>query len=79
MILKFADLFYHKSVMDHQLRYKYEQYQANSEESFTGLGIEKSSSQTWFNHASDQPASSKKGTYDDSLLYVVILHLDVDV
>ena len=60
MILEFADLFYFRNVMDFQLYYKYEQHQANSEESFAGLGIEKSNSQTWFNHPSNQPEVTKK-------------------
>ena len=55
MILEFADLLRFRNVMDFQLYYEYEQHQADSEESFTGLGIEESNSKTWFNHASNQP------------------------
>ena len=45
--------------MDFWLGYTYEQHQAYSEESFTGLGIEKSHSKTWFSHPSNKPKYEK--------------------
>ena len=55
MVKEYADLFSVDNVMNHSLSYHYEQHEANSEESFTGLGIEKINSRTWFSHPSKQP------------------------
>ena len=54
MVLEFADLFRIGNVMNYIFNYKYEQHQADSEEGFTGLGIEPSNSKTWFNLVRDQ-------------------------
>ena len=51
--MEFANLFKIGDVMENAFSYKYQQHQADSEEGFTGLGIEQNNAKTWFNLVPD--------------------------
>ena len=65
--------------MNLTLYYEYQQHIADSEESFTGFGIEKSNSKTWFQQASDKPRKESNEIYANGLLYAVSFGLERDV
>ena len=63
MVSEYAETNFHDNVADQHLVYHLQQHQADSEESFLGLGITENNQKTWYAFKSDKP--EVKRNYQD--------------
>ena len=77
MLLEYAELFTINGIGKKSLIYRLQQHEAESEESFLGLGMIPNNHKTWFDFESNEPEISR--IYDDKLLFSVEIRLSRDV
>ena len=78
MMLEYTDNFDKFDIGDKQLRYNMQLNEADSEESYLGLGLMKNNQRTWFDYKSKEP-EIESGYDPDNILFSVEYLLERDV